>query len=427
MNINPKEAHQIITSLEGGVVPKRGIHHLLVGRRQEVEEIISILKHVKEGQSDIRFWVGDFGSGKSFILQTIDTFALEKDFVVSTIDLSPTRSFCSSNGKARNLYREIMNQLHIKTCQDRSCLEILLQKWITVLQEQCMQENKPLMINLESKIEQVFDRFKIPLMAYDFGKAIVLYAQGMLQENRELKMNALRWLRGEIDTKTESKKLLGISVIINDMNWFDALKTFNEFVVEIGYSGLVVNFDELVNLYKLPRSQTRANNYEMILNMYNECKTNMISHLFLNFGATRKTIYDSYRGLLSYKALAGRLGTEQKDQGLINTNRTVLGLKPLTPEEIYTLLEHLLKIYDKNYHCDLSISFEDIRFYMEEQLNRPGADEFLTPRTVIKDFLELLDLKRQNPQCSFKNLIESKFQGTRVYKDVDDHDLIEVF
>lgn len=258
LNINPKEAHQIIASLEGGVVPSRGIRHLLVGRRQEVDEILSTLERVKDGASDIRFWVGDFGSGKSFMLQTIDTFALEKDFVVSTVDLSPTRAFYASNGKARALYREIMNNLHIKTCQDRSCLEIVLQKWITRLREAWEPENGPLVFEILQAIERTFDTFKVPLMAYDFGKAVAAYAQGMLNEDREQKIQALRWLRAETDTKTEAKKTLGIGTIINDTNWFDALKTFDELVVKIGYAGLVVNFDELVNVYKLPRSQTRA-------------------------------------------------------------------------------------------------------------------------------------------------------------------------
>ncbi|WP_289116446.1 ATP-binding protein [uncultured Dubosiella sp.] len=428
LNINPKEAHQIIASLEGGVVPSRGIRHLLVGRRQEVDEILSTLERVKDGASDIRFWVGDFGSGKSFMLQTIDTFALEKDFVVSTVDLSPTRAFSASTGKARALYREIMNNLHIKTCQDRSCLEIVLQKWITRLREEWEPENGPLVFEILQAIERTFDTFKVPLMAYDFGKAVAAYAQGMLNEDREQKIQALRWLRAETDTKTEAKKTLGIGTIINDTNWFDALKTFDELVVKIGYAGLVVNFDELVNVYKLPRSQTRASNYEMILNMYNECKTGRVQHLFLNFGATRKTIYDSYRGLSSYRALAGRLGAEQKETGLVNTNRTVLALKPLTPEEIYTLLEHLLAVYKARYHCDVSVSYEQLRRYMEEQLNRPGADEFLTPRAVIKDFLELLDLKRQNPERSFDSLLESKFGGRPVTRDADDHDdSLEVF
>ena len=69
--INPKEANTIIKSLEGGVVPNMGVQHLLVGRNSEVDELIKILDNITDGGSDIRFWVGDFGSGKSFMLATI--------------------------------------------------------------------------------------------------------------------------------------------------------------------------------------------------------------------------------------------------------------------------------------------------------------------------------------------------------------------
>ena len=52
----------------------------------------------------------------------------------------------------------------------------------------------------------------------------------------------------------------------------------------------------------------------------------------------------------------------------------------------------------------------------------------MTPRAVIKDFLELLDLKRQNPERSFDSLLESKFGGRPVTRDADDHDdSLEVF
>ena len=81
--ISPKIAENIIKTLEAGIVPKKGIQYLLVGRNDEVHEIISILDRVSEGESDIRFWVGDFGSGKSFILRTIESLALQKKFVVS--------------------------------------------------------------------------------------------------------------------------------------------------------------------------------------------------------------------------------------------------------------------------------------------------------------------------------------------------------
>jgi Cdc6-like AAA superfamily ATPase len=78
--VSPKEADNIIKALEGGIVPRRGIQHLLVGRSEEVQEIISILDSIAQGGSDIRFWVGDFGSGKSFMLGTIESIA-GKSFV----------------------------------------------------------------------------------------------------------------------------------------------------------------------------------------------------------------------------------------------------------------------------------------------------------------------------------------------------------
>ena len=60
---------------------------------------------------------------------------------------------------------------------------------------------------------------------------------------------------------------------------------------------------------------------------------------------------------------------------------------------------------------------------MEGQLNRPGADEFLTPRAVIKDFIEILDIKRQNPDVEVERILSDKFGHIlAVSKDPDNLD-----
>ncbi|MDU1829582.1 BREX system ATP-binding domain-containing protein, partial [Anaerococcus sp.] len=115
IRINPKEASVIINSLEAGVVPNMGVQHLLVGRNREVEEVIKILDSVADGRSDIRFWVGDFGSGKSFMLATIEQISIQKDFVVSTLDLNPSRRFYANDRKAVALYTEIIDNIKTKT------------------------------------------------------------------------------------------------------------------------------------------------------------------------------------------------------------------------------------------------------------------------------------------------------------------------
>lgn len=431
--INPKEASTIIKSLEGGVVPNLGVQHLLVGRKKEVDEVIKILDSVGEGGSDVRIWVGDFGSGKSFMLATIEQLALQKNFVVSTLDLTPSRRFYASDKKAVALYTEIIDNIKTKTIKAGNTLDLIIEEWLNkVFAEVAEQKNIDISEILRGQYEDevknaildTIQGFNAVGLSYEFGQSLIKYYEGFIRDSRILRTDAIRWMRGDITTKTESKKILGINQIINDDNWFDALKNMSELFLEIGYSGFVVNFDEAVNLYKIPQSVTRERNYEKILNIYNETKSGIARGLFINFGATRKTVFDDSRGMSSYGALKGRLGNEESmDNKMVNTNRTVLGLKPLTNEEIYTLLENLVNIYNVNYRESITIAEEDIILYMEAQLNRPGADEFLTPRAVIKDFIEILDLKRQNPEVEIREIIGSKFKNVMsVLKDPADMD-----
>ena len=433
VRINPKEAASIIRSLEGGVVPNMGVQHLLVGRNREVEEVIKILDIVADGESDIRFWVGDFGSGKSFMLATIEQLALQKNFVVSTLDLNPSRRFYATDRKAVALYTEIIDNIKTKTLKNGNVLSSIIEEWLNqiftnvaasldvdvseILEGSYQKE-------VTNEILNILEDFSAVGLSFEFGQALVKFYEGFINDNRLLKTNAIRWLRGDITTKTEAKKVLAINQIINDDNWFDALKNMSELFLGIGYSGFVVNFDEAVNLYKIPQSVTRERNYERILNIYNEAKSNIAKGLFINFGATRKTIFDENRGLSSYGALKGRLGSEDSmDNKLVNTNRTVLGLKPLSNEEIYTLLENLVNVYNVHYKESIEIAEPEIITYMEGQLNRPGADEFLTPRAVIKDFIEILDLKRQNPDEEIIDIISERFKDVlAISKDPEDMD-----
>lgn len=431
--INPKEASVIIKSLEAGVVPNMGVQHLLVGRNKEVEEVIKILDNVADGESDIRFWVGDFGSGKSFMLATIEQLALQKNFVVSSLDLNPSRRFYATDRKAVALYTEIIDNIKTKTIKSGNVLSSIIEEWLNQI-FQSVAKNLGVEIleiiegsyqkEVTNEILNVLDNFSAVGVSFEFGQALVKFYEGFINDNRILKTNAIRWLRGDITTKTEAKKILGINQIVNDDNWFDALKNMSELFLGIGYSGFVVNFDEAVNLYKIPQSVTRERNYERILNIYNEAKSNIAKGLFINFGATRKTVFDENRGLASYGALKSRLGSEESmDNKLVNTNRTVLALKPLTNEEIYTLLENLVNVYNAYYKESIEISEDEIITYMEGQLNRPGADEFLTPRAVIKDFIEILDLKRQNPAVEIIDIIRDRFKDILgITKDPDNMD-----
>ena len=218
----------------------------------------------------------------------------------------------------------------------------------------------------------------------------------------------MKWLKGEYNTKTEARQDLGVREIINDMNYYDMLKNFCRLFVSMGYSGFMINLDEAINLYKISTANVRAKNYEKILSIFNDCFQGKVSNLFINFAGTKEFLENDRRGLFSYDALKTRLETNKYETlEFRDLAQPVIKLVPLNHNEIFVLLKKLKEIFDINFEMNISITDEDIRIFMEEMFNKPGAQEFLTPREVIRDFLNILSILRQNPGVDKRSLISA--------------------
>jgi phosphopantetheine adenylyltransferase len=412
-NIKPKEATSIINSLVGGVVPKIGVQHITVGRSEEIAAFISALEDVKNGHSMAKFWIGDFGSGKSFMLHLLNTVALKQKFVVANADFTPDNRLYSNDGKSVILYAAIMDNIAIQTKPEGGALQTLLEKWIEQVITKTAEENH---ISLaEIRNEQYFGLIQNAIMktineitevgGFDFGYVIVKYYEGYIKNDELLRRNALKWLKGEYKTKTEAKQDLGVREIVNDSNYYDMLKNFCKLFVSMGYSGFMINLDEAINLYKISTAAAREKNYEKILSIYNDCFQGKVSNLFINFAGTKEFLENERRGLFSYQALKSRLETNKFETLEIRDfAQPVITLTPMDHNEIFVLLKKLKEIFDFNYKTELNITDEEISAFMEEMFNKPGASEFLTPREVIRDFLNILNIIRQNPEVDKRRL-----------------------
>jgi hypothetical protein len=409
-NIKPKEATSIINSLLGGVVPKIGVQHIMVGRSAEIEAFISALEDVKNGHSMMKFWIGDFGSGKSFMMHLLNIVAMKQKFVVANADFTPEKRLYASDGKAVSLYSSIMDNLAIQTKPEGGALSTLLEKWIEQVisklniplsEVRDVKHDKQIQDSIMRTINELTD-----VGGFDFGMVIMKYYEGYIREDDALRKNALKWLKGEYHTKSEARQDLGVREIINDVNYYDMLKNFCKLFVSIGYSGFMINLDEAVNLYKISTGAMREKNYEKIMTIYNDCFQGKVTNLFFNIAGTREFLENERRGLFSYQALKSRLETNKYESLAVRDfAQPVIRLMPLNNNEIFVLLQNLKLIFDLNYKTNIDINREDIQLFMEEIFNKPGAAEFLTPREVIRDFLNVLNILRQNPGLDKKTLI----------------------
>lgn len=385
----------VINSLKGGVVPRIGLPYVTVGREVEIQALLHDLSLIADGGASFRFLVGRYGAGKSFLIQTIRTHAMGKNFVVADADLSPERRLQGNQGQGLATYRELIRNLSTKTRPEGGALNLVLDRWAANMEN-------------DAAVQTFLAPLREMVHGYDFARVLEVYYQACQQKNTEVKGYVAKWLRGEYRTKTESKQELGINACITDDSWYDYLKLLAEFLTGAGYAGLLVMIDELVNLYKIPNSITRQNNYEKILTMYNDTLQGKAHHLGIIMGGTPQSIEDRRRGVYSYEALRSRLAQGRfASEGLTDMLAPVIRLNPLTYEELLVLIEKLTAIHAGYFGYEATLTQDDMVKFLQIEFGRVGAESHLTPREVIRDFIELLDIVYQNPQVDVAQLLGS--------------------
>ena len=414
MKIPKRIAQTLMNALKGGVVPRVGLPYITVGRKAEIDALLHDVDIISDGGASFRFIVGKYGSGKSFLLQTIRNYVMAKNFVVVDADLSPERRLQGTRGQGLATYKELIRNMSTKTRPEGGALSLILDRWISNVQQQVM-DSSGLSITdpglsrlVEKEISAVIYSLNEMVHGFDFARLLTLYYHAHLNGDDETKAKVLKWFRGEYNTKTEARQELGVNIVITDDDWYEYLKLFAAFLKQAGYAGMLILIDELVNIYKIPNAITRQYNYEKILTMYNDAMQGKAQHLGFILCGTPQCMEDPRRGVYSYEALRSRLAEghfagEHKD--LLSP---VIRLQPLTNEEMLILIEKLADIHAGLYEYPQIVTQQDMIDFIEIEFGRIGADTHITPREVIRDFIEVLDIVYQNPGVKVRQVLGSE-------------------
>ena len=413
MKIPKRIAQTLMNSLKGGVVPRVGLPYITVGRKDEIDALLHDVDLIADGGASFRFIVGKYGSGKSFLLQTIRSYVMAKNFVVVDADLSPERRLQGTRGQGLATYKELLKNMSTKTKPEGGALPLILDRWISSVQQEVMVSSglgvtdpglEPL---VEKKIAATVYSLNEMVHGFDFARLLTAYYRAYLSGDEETKAKVLKWFRGEYATKTDARQELGVNIVITDDDWYEYLKLFACFLKQAGYAGLLVLIDELVNIYKIPHAITRQYNYEKILTMYNDAMQGKARHLGFLLCGTPQCMEDPRRGVYSYEALRSRLAEGHFSAGYKDLLSPVIRLQPLTNEEMLILVEKLADIHAGLYEYSQIVTQQDMVDFIEIEFGRIGADSHITPREVIRDFIEVLDIVYQNPGTKVRALLGS--------------------
>ena len=413
--ISKAVAAAVLNSLKGGVVPRVGLEYITVGRRSEIQALLQDVSIIENGGAAIRFIEGRYGSGKTFLLHALRNHVMEKNFVVTDVELSVDRRFVGNRGQGLATYRELIRNMAVSARPDNGALSLILDKWIGNIENQVVQSEgftpgqEAFDLAVSKKIYEITSSMEERINGFDFGKVLAAYYKGHRTGDSELQKKAFRWLCGEYRTKTEAKNDLGVNLIVTDENWYDFMKLFADFVVKAGYAGLYICIDEMATIYEIPSKVGREYNYSKILTIYNDILQVKARNMGVIMSITKEALEDPIRGIYSFEPLKSRLREDIGQQDgvvpLRDMAAPIIRLTPLNPGEMYVLIEKLTKLHEVVYDYEARLEHDDYIYFLKTQYAKKQRADDITAREMIRNYITLLNLTQQHQNKSKEEIV----------------------
>lgn len=257
-DLDPRLAKAIIHKLGSfGTPPEFGIEYFSVGVEQflraiEDEYLKDILRF---NLSSFKLITGNYGGGKTHFLYSVRNLGWRNNYVTSYVTLSPTE--CPFD-RLELVYKKIVLNLTVPVEQkimEKPCdvgIDVLLREWVqTSSKGNILAQIK----NFESS---------------SFTNAIKAAVVNLLSDDEEGFLEVVQWLRGE-DVPRELRLRYRISERIDRSNAFRMLRSLVQFVSSIGYSGLLLLFDEAERGMSISSARDKRRALDNLRQLVDEC------------------------------------------------------------------------------------------------------------------------------------------------------------
>ena len=402
--IKARERDAVIKSLAAGVVPTIGLQHIQVDRKDEVVAVIDDLDRIVGGGAAVRFVVGKFGAGKSFFLNLTKSVAIAKKFVVMQADITLKRRLASTAGYARALYTELVYRMSVEARPDGEAFDAVMGKWARGIASK-----HPEGFDVDAAVREELKPLQDMAGGFNFISVAAKYCKSVLSGSEKTSRAAKKWLSGSFGKLTEAKAELEVESFINDKDIYDYLKLWAAFVRLAGFSGLLVMMDEMGLLAQnLSNHAARDGNYEVILQILNDCLQGRASGIGFIFAGADFFLDDPKTGLMGHGALASRLAPNPFARGgLKDLSTPVIRLGEFTPEDLYLLFENIRDIFAMGDRSKYLIPDEAVQSFMNLCAWSLGEDFYKTPRDAVKLFTGFLSVLQQNAGTDWQNVLDS--------------------
>ena len=410
----------IVHALRSGLVPARGLVRIAVGREDELRHLRADLELSQNGGAWVRCLSGNYSTGKTFFCSLVREAAWHRGFIVAAVDLgrdAPLHRFDV-------IYHRIMDAMRTVHFREVPAFEFVLQEWLFNLEKEVQRSMglnplKPAQRGEVSRIiAQRISEQLAKLRIYDrsFANAVRSYYEASQQGNEAMATASIGWLKGDANIPDEVRKDLHIRGRVDNDNAFNFLQALAALVVHIGYSGLIVIFDEAESIRSISRPESRNAAYENIRFLMEKTAQGEFAHCGFMLAGTEDLYDDALRGVASYQALHDRLKADWARGRTTDFRQPLMALAGFDRVKLHEVALKVREAHGIAYEWDAIECLPDdlLKRVIGETAAHFGEKFTTVPRGFLKGLVDILDKLQQSAPSLAGEILAAGIDANRI-------------
>lgn len=397
MDMNQFICQHIVRALRSGLVPTRGLDRIAVGRENEVRNLRADLELSQNGGAWVRCLSGHYSAGKTFFCSLVREQAWHRGFIVAAVELgrdAPLHRFDV-------IYHRIMEAMRTVHFREVPAFEFIIQEWLFILEKDVQRSMglNPLHPAQRGEVARIIVQriseqlAKLRIYDRSFTNAVRSYYEASRQGNEAMATASVGWLKGDANIPDEVRKELDIGGRVDNDNAFNFLQAMTALVVHIGYSGLIVIFDEAESIQSISSPEIRNAAYENIRILMEKTTQRELAHCGIMLAGTEDLYNDRLRGVPSYPALYARLKSDWAGSRTTDFRQPLMALAGFDRVTLHEVALRVREVHGIAHEWDALECLPDdmLKRLIEKTAARFGEKFTVVPRGFLKGLVDILD------------------------------------
>jgi hypothetical protein len=307
--ISPQRRQEIIDALRRGTVPERNLDAFAVGLSRFEGALDEELAQAQRGGAGFKAVRGEYGSGKTFFVRSLQERARALGFATAEVQISETETPLHQLG---TVYRRLMERLSTTEAKP-SAFRSVIDGWFYALEQDVLAEGRIGETDAQALLEQSTGLMEKRLTEISksvpaFAIALRAYRTALATGRPAIADGILAWLMGQPNVGGEGKRFAGLKGEVDHFTALGFLRALLLVLRDSGFAGLVLVLDEVETLQRV-RSDVRDKGLNALRQLIDELDSGRFPGLYLVITGT-PGFYEGPMGVQRLPPLAQRLHVE---------------------------------------------------------------------------------------------------------------------